>query len=111
MGFADVLPTLTDAAGVAIPEDLQVDGVSLMPLFAGQAIRRIEAASSRRIEMHPRVFDLRSRTLCGGPDKFGKNAEKWTKNRRDGSVLVRGALRLLPVTRYPLISWDPATLD
>ncbi len=34
--LADVFPTLTDAAGVAIPEDLQVDGVSLMPLFSGQ---------------------------------------------------------------------------
>ena len=34
--FADVLPTLTDVAGVDAPDDLQIDGVSLAPLFHGE---------------------------------------------------------------------------
>ncbi|MCL4207025.1 MAG: sulfatase-like hydrolase/transferase [Pirellulaceae bacterium] len=34
--FTDVLPTLADAAGVAPPADLRIDGTSLMPLFSGQ---------------------------------------------------------------------------
>jgi arylsulfatase A len=34
--FADVLPTLTEAAGVTVPAGLQIDGVSLVPLFSGQ---------------------------------------------------------------------------
>ena len=34
--FADVLPTLTEAARVPIPEHLQIDGVSLVPAFSGQ---------------------------------------------------------------------------
>jgi arylsulfatase A len=34
--FTDVLPTLTDLAGVAVPDGLQIDGVSLAPLFSGQ---------------------------------------------------------------------------
>jgi arylsulfatase A len=35
--FTDVLPTLTDVAGVKIPAELEIDGVSLAPLFFGQA--------------------------------------------------------------------------
>jgi arylsulfatase A len=38
--FADVLPTLTEAAGVSIPEHLQIDGVSLVPAFCGQPRRK-----------------------------------------------------------------------
>ncbi len=34
--FADVLPTLTDVAGVDVPDCLHIDGVSLAPLFRGE---------------------------------------------------------------------------
>ncbi len=34
--LTDVLPTLTDVAGVDVPADLHVDGVSLAPLFHGK---------------------------------------------------------------------------
>ena len=36
----DVLPTLCELAGAAIPTDLKLDGASLVPLFAGQEVRR-----------------------------------------------------------------------
>ena len=34
--FSDVFPTLTDLAGVKIPEEFRIDGVSLAPLFNGK---------------------------------------------------------------------------
>ena len=34
--FSDVFPTLTDLAGVHIPDSLRIDGVSLTPLFSGK---------------------------------------------------------------------------
>jgi len=33
----DVLPTLADASGAAMPEDRAIDGISLVPLLAGEA--------------------------------------------------------------------------
>lgn len=35
--FTDLLPTLLDLAGVKVPEDLKVDGVSIAPVILGKA--------------------------------------------------------------------------
>ena len=39
-GVVDVFPTIADAAGLPLPDDRTLDGVSLMPLFSGGRIER-----------------------------------------------------------------------
>ena len=36
----DVLPTLCELGGASVPKDLKLDGTSVVPLFAGQEVRR-----------------------------------------------------------------------
>ena len=36
----DVLPTLCEIAGVKVPDDLELDGASFLPIFAGKPIKR-----------------------------------------------------------------------
>lgn len=36
----DVLPTLCDLAGVALPKDRKFDGGSMLPIFAGESVQR-----------------------------------------------------------------------
>lgn len=39
-GLVDILPTLCEVASVEAPQDRTLDGVSLLPLFAGKPIKR-----------------------------------------------------------------------
>jgi len=39
-GLVDILPTVSEVAGVAAPKDRVIDGVSLIPLFSGKPINR-----------------------------------------------------------------------
>jgi arylsulfatase A-like enzyme len=48
----DILPTLLDAAGIKIPDTVQIDGISLLPLLKGEA----NLSPNRAIYSHQTVF-------------------------------------------------------
>ncbi|MDA3823188.1 MAG: arylsulfatase [Bacteroidales bacterium] len=48
----DVLPTILDIAGIPVPDTIQLDGVSLLPLIEGEACRN----EDRMIFTHQSVF-------------------------------------------------------
>lgn len=52
----DVLPTLADVCGISLPDGLDIDGKSLVPLFQGRAWKpRTLVVHSQRIE-HPKEW-------------------------------------------------------
>jgi arylsulfatase A len=80
--LVDVLPTVTDVAGVAVPDDLQLDGVSLVPLFRGRPRTkdyiycwyhrngiRDEASQHVRNERHKLYADGRFFDTLADPDE------------------------------------------
>lgn len=67
-GFEDWLPTILAAAGVPLPGDLKVDGINLLPAFAGQS-------------GEPRAFLYREFGGYGGQQALWSNRWKAVRQR------------------------------